>query len=60
MTSFQLSSEPFQYILKRSNRLVFLGNNDQTDIITPHYVPNHSTIYPFQVGSGVVAFNKTW
>ncbi len=47
-----------EYLLKSSNGIAYLGNNDQTDKLTPQFIPYQAVHLPLQPGAGFVQTNK--
>ncbi len=47
-----------EYLLKNSNGIAYLGNNDQTDKLTPQIIPYQIALFPLQTGASFVQANK--
>lgn len=48
-----------QYYLKNDDGVMFYGNNDPADVLTPQFIPYKAYEFPMKEGSSFVSVNKT-
>jgi DNA-binding beta-propeller fold protein YncE len=52
-------TEEYDYFLKTTEGIIYWGNNDNSDLITPRVIPYHDKRFPLHLGRTVDVVNRT-